>query len=194
MLGERFGRLVILELLSAYKLRVRCDCGNEKVVTKYNVKKGMTTSCGCRRREVTIARSTKHGNAQRGKHSGAYNSWTAMLSRVDFPEKWKAKHYRERGITICDRWRTFADFLADMGDRPAGTSLDRIDNDRGYEPGNCRWATKAQQARNTRRNVFVTYKGSRVCITDAARLSGISVDILQKRIERNCAADALFAR
>ena len=83
-----------------------------------------------------------------------------------------AEHYRDRGITVCDRWRKFRHFLADMGERPKGTSLDRIDNDKGYEPGNCRWATRTQQMRNKRTNVTVEYGGRRMCLTEAAEIAG----------------------
>lgn len=87
----------------------------------------------------------RHGHAIR--RTPTYASWQSMLYRCKAP---KYKYYSQRGITVCDRWRTFENFLADMGERPDGTTLDRRDNDKGYEPGNCRWSTPAEQSRNAR--------------------------------------------
>lgn len=94
----------------------------------------------------------KHGHCRTavGKESPTYSSWHAMMKRCTHVNSAIYARYGALGITVCDRWRTFAAFLEDMGVRPAGTSLDRIDNERGYEPGNCRWATPLEQAANRR--------------------------------------------
>lgn len=94
--------------------------------------------------------SGSHGHAARGALSGAYSSWVAMKSRCK-SGKLKSKSYLAKGIKVCDRWSTFENFLADMGERPEGTSIDRIDNNLGYEPGNCRWATLEVQVLNSTR-------------------------------------------
>lgn len=108
-------------------------------------------------------------------------SWTAMLRRTR-PNDWRAKYYFERGITVCERWRNYDLFFADMGERLPGTTLDRIDNDRGYEPGNCRWATKAQQITNTRANRYLEHNGERLTIVEWGRRNGINHSTIHCRL------------
>jgi hypothetical protein len=111
-----------------------------------------------------------------------------MLSRVDL--RHNAKNYRDRGITVCERWRTFENFLADMGERPSRLySLDRIDVNGNYEPGNCRWATRTEQMRNKRTNVMVEYRGRRMCLKAATDLAGVPYGRAQARLARGCSAE-----
>ena len=125
----------------------------------------------------------RHGHAIGGKPSPTYRSWTAMIARCTYPSQPQYESYGGRGISVCERWRSFDNFLADMGERPAGTTLDRIDNDGTYEPGNCRWATPTEQQTNKRpgrhrntvkthcpaghaydeANTYVTRHGHRLC-------------------------------
>jgi hypothetical protein len=98
-----------------------------------------------------------HGHARHGQESPTWVSWQAMLARCRYPHRDTDAKYVTRGITVCERWRDFGAFLSDMGERPAGATLDRIDNDGNYEPGNCRWATPTEQARN-RRNARLTFE------------------------------------
>lgn len=155
---ETFGRLTTLG--PAFRIGkeswqvCKCQCDNMVVVRTGHVNSGGTTSCGCYHREVMVVRSTKHGLRE---HS-LYKTWNSMIQRCCNSKHPYYADYGGRGITVCDRWReSFLNFLADMGERPENCSIDRIDNSRGYEPGNCRWATQKEQCNNQRRNRLLTY-------------------------------------
>jgi hypothetical protein len=147
--GQRFGRLVALKEIGRANGFVlwlcRCDCGSKTKVLSGNLRSGHSRSCGCMKGHPT------HGHARNYTHTPTFKSWHSMLQRCDNPNRKGYKHWGGRGITVCERWRKFENFLADMGERPPGLSIDRIDNDRGYFPGNCRWATRSQQNSNQRK-------------------------------------------
>jgi hypothetical protein len=146
--GERYGRLTVAQdrLPGMPKVQVRCDCGKDLSVSLNNLRSGNTKSCGCLKTETTVAVSTRHGMAG----TRIYNIWSDMIARCERVTHQRYSSYGGRGIAVCERWRDFANFYADMGDRPEGRSLDRINNDRGYSPENCRWATPSQQMKNRR--------------------------------------------
>lgn len=150
LVGQRFGRLVATEktrigIVAAFVCQ--CDCGKQVTVRSQSLRKGETTSCGCARAERMRAEKTTHGLYK----TPTYNSWRSMLARCSDSTHRNFKDYGGRGITVCSRWReSFENFLADMGERPPDKSLDRIDTNGHYEPGNCRWATRTEQNRNKR--------------------------------------------
>lgn len=115
--------------------------------------------------------------------SPTYSTWSGMKARCGNPTNISYRKYGARGITVCERWMEFRNFLADMGERPAGTTLDRIDTTGNYEPGNCRWATPKQQRHNSRQTVeILEHNGRRQCLTDWSKEVGIHVRTLWKRI------------
>ena len=132
-----------------------CQCGRETTVAGKGLRKATTRSCGCLANELTAVRSTKHGATARGEWSSEYMSWVAMKDRCFNAHHRQYADYGGRGITVCDAWRqSFATFLANMGPKPTPAhTIDRIDPDGSYVPGNCRWATRAVQNANQRRHI-----------------------------------------
>lgn len=151
--GERFGRWTAIST-SPNRVHCVCDCGTVRSVDRKSLFTSNSRSCGCLNREQAARRaalrSTTHGHASGGQ-SPTYRTWVSMRQRCLEPRNASYPYYGGRGISVCDRWRDdFAAFLADMGERPAGTSIDRIDVNGDYVPDNCRWATADQQAQNSR--------------------------------------------
>lgn len=153
--GQRFGRWTVLKRTSSrrwgsYWVCI-CDCGTRKEVSQGSLRRGDTRSCGCLRVEVVRALFQTHGHGH--PISPEYRAWRNMINRCERPATKEFKDYGARGIRVCPRWRSsFENFLADIGLRPSPNhSLDRVDNDGNYEPGNCRWATRLEQQHNKRR-------------------------------------------
>lgn len=147
-ISAKFGMLTVLsradnDRFGRTQWHVRCDCGKEKIVALFRMTSGHTKSCGCRR-----GRAKVHGM----KGTPTHNSWCAMKQRCNYKDGDEFHRYGGSGITVCERWaNSFEAFLEDMGERPAGMTLDRVDNHKGYEPGNCRWATHREQRMNQER-------------------------------------------
>jgi len=160
----------------------QCDCGTVRLVIVRSLINGVSKSCGCLKKELaahaSIGRTTTHGHS----HSPTWNCWSAMVQRCTNPANGSYADYGGRGITVCDEWRRFDNFLADMGERPKGTSIDRIDNNAGYMPGNCRWATASQQARNRRSSLLVSMDGKTMCVADWCDALGIKASRIYMQV------------
>ena len=152
--GQQFTRLTAIAIVDRIGRRprwiCRCVCGNEIIVEGAKLRNGHTQSCGCLRADRCVERSLRHGHSRPGNHSPTHNSWRAMQTRCDNFRQKDWDHYGARVIIVCERWRSFENFLADMGERPEGHTIDRINVDGNYEPTNCRWATAQEQRRNQR--------------------------------------------
>ena len=192
--GQTFGRLTVLQRAGKAKdghIRwlCRCSCGNEVVVSSRNLKHGYTQSCGCLYRET----HTKHGM----HHTSIYGTWQGMKDRCENPNCPSFNNYGGRGIKVCPQWHDFLNFYNDVSKLPhfgeKGYTLDRIDNNGDYCPGNVRWADKKTQGRNKRNNILVEYDGVEMCLKDAAKLSGINYDTLRSRYKHGKRGADLFA-
>jgi len=178
--GLRFGRLLVQRFDHNNKYGQSiwlclCDCGKSKAISGNDLSTGNSKSCGCFALEIR----TKHGKSK----TRTYRVWEAMIGRCHNPLNPVFDYYGGRGIFVCDQWReSFEAFFSEMGDAPSRLhTIDRRDNSKGYVPGNCHWATKAQQSRNTRRNVWLTYKGQRLCQKDWCDRLGIKSQTMIRR-------------
>ena len=191
-IGIRFGRLTVID---SYKSDPRghsrwlckCDCGNQIVAYGTNLKRGLTTSCGCKRIEVTISREKTHGMSG----TSLYNSWSSMLQRCRNENDKLYHRYGGRGISVCDEWNEFKNFYewSMKNGYQEGLTIDRINNDDGYYPENCRWADRITQGNNTSQNHRVTYRGVTKTIAEWARLFDMDYDVLYRRLRKNEMSD-----
>lgn len=181
MVGWRFGRLTVigfdgLDNRGAALWRCRCDCGTERTIRGGRLRSGTSKSCGCLRKELM----TTHG----GTNTRLYNIWEAMRGRCNNPNNKCYKDYGGRGITVCDEWKSdftaFRDWALQHGYQD-DLSIDRIDNDKGYTPENCRWATAEQQSNNRRNNIVAEIDGQKKTIGQWAHFAGIPGYMLYDR-------------
>ena len=187
--GKRFGRLVVLREGPRYESDghrrwfCRCDCGEERLIAASSLRKKVTVSCGCWMRAIGGAANSRHKHARHGRVTPEYRAWVGMITRCYNPKCANYSDYGGRGIKVCDEWRhSFEEFVAHIGFRPSRKhSIDRIDNDKGYEPGNARWATKPEQMRNRRNTRWLTFGGRTMCVSDWAAEVGIDRRTLTAR-------------
>jgi len=193
--GDKFNRLTAIKKEDDFLTKkgikypvwsFKCDCGQIITSIIYSVvkKNPRTKSCGCYSKEITLKRQFKHGLS----HSSEYDSWYSMYKRCHDNKTANYSEYGGRGIKVCERWRKFENFYADMGKRPEGTTLDRIDVNGNYEPKNCRWATRKEQA-NNRRNTII-YKGE--TSTEASHRLGGAYYLVWSRLKRGWNIDSAF--
>lgn len=196
--GERFGRLLVLRKGENVNRRsgwlCRCDCGTTKTIAAADLRHNNVQSCGCLRKENSSALGKALKTANPLRNDPLYHRWGCMVQRCENPNNPSYHNYGGRGIKVCDEWRaSFSAFMADMGHPPSPKhTLDRIDNDGDYAPDNCRWALRAEQLRNNRRNITFTLDGCTMTAKDWALNTGVNYQRLM-RAYRNGGETAALA-
>lgn len=166
LIGRRFGRLIVnsqhfIKGAKNAMWNCTCDCGRTTIVQGCSLKNNKSQSCGCLLSDIaskTGSLRASHGHKRKGSISPTYVSWQGMNSRCNTSSNPAYPFYAERGITICERWKKFENFLDDMGERPIGLTLERKDNSKGYYPDNCKWATYKEQANNRSSRITFTWR------------------------------------
>lgn len=182
--GQRFTRLTAVEFAGMKGARgaqwlCRCDCGTAIYAITVDLLSGNTRSCGCIKTEELAARNKTHGLSK----TSEYAIWGKMLERCKNPKTEHYDRYGGRGIRVCERWTEFENFYADLGKRPSAKhEIDRIDNNGNYEPTNCRWVTKKQNARNRYTNRTVEFNGLTLCLSEWGERTGIRASTIQERL------------
>lgn len=188
--GERYGRLTVIREVekkifpSGGQLRqflCKCDCGNQTIVGIFNLRKGVTRSCGCLRKELN--KTFIEDCLDKPQQSRVHNIWLAMINRCRNKKGNDFRKYRQKGITVCEEWKdfnTFFEWAINNGYHPS-LSIDRIDGNKGYSPDNCRWATAMEQANNIRTNIHLTLNGTTHTIPEWSRLLKVSPRALYLR-------------
>lgn len=183
--GKKFGRLTALEEATGAEKKSYtrwlcvCDCGKKKYIARTSLTAGVTQSCGCLQVEGVKARRTTHGKSR----TPEYQVWKNMMSRCYDPNNISYPNYGYRGIAVCLAWHEFENFLSDMGERPENHTIERVNNNGGYNKSNCKWATKEEQFSNTRRNHYVVLKGEKKTVKQLSKQFGISQPTLAYRLK-----------
>lgn len=189
--GYRFGRLIAerqtdARIAGKVMWLCLCDCGKTTLANTSQLKGGARVSCGCAKLagNQIKKKSATHGHYVGNKPTPTYRVWSSMLSRCRNPNAQFWMQYGGRGIAVCDAWYSFASFLSDMGEKPKGLSLDRINNDLGYEPSNCRWATNVEQHRNRSDNLYLSFNGETKSLAAWAECFNLNESTLWSRIKK----------
>lgn len=181
--GQRFGRLIVIKETNKRSggnvvWECLCDCGKNTFVITSSLTNKRTKSCGCFWKLKFFKANITHGKSS----SPEYVIWENVIQRTTNKNHTSYEHYGGRGIKICERWLKFENFYEDMGERPKNKTLDRINNDGGYCPENCRWATRKEQQRNRRNNRLITFRGETKCVSEWSEELKIKPDTLLSRI------------
>lgn len=189
--GKVFGRLTVISKAPATegnrgaRWNCVCECGNTTVSRSDGLNNGRTKSCGCHRAELggkrMVEMHTTHGMCG----TPEYRTWRSIMNRCTNPNDPSFKDYGARGISVCDRWESFENFYADMGDKPAGLSIERLDVNGNYDPLNCVWADRETQANNKRNSHYITYEGVTKTLSQWAKYFNIPVWKLNQRLTRD---------
>jgi hypothetical protein len=191
--GKKFARLFVLKYIRQDKnggslWLCKCKCDKEIIVRGSSLRNGHTKSCGCLHNDLLSKRVSKHNHTKNRKRSKIYSTWTQMIQRCTNPNDKAYKNYggRTPPITVCRRWSNkkngFQNFYKDVGDPPEGLTLDRINNNNGYKPNNCRWATRKEQSRNMRNNKLYYYNNKEQCLSAWAEEYRINRRTLTNRL------------
>ena len=190
--GQRYGRLVAISPTGERRggkivWTCICDCGSTSLAVINHLRNGQRVSCGCAKTagNQIKKKSAKHGHYVGNVPTATYRIWSGMKSRCLNKNVPEYKNYGGRGIKVCERWMDFSNFLEDMGARPDGLSIDRVNNDGHYEPDNCRWATEIEQHNNRSDNTLLTYNGETLTISEWSRKLGINKHTLADRIRKS---------
>lgn len=190
LVGSKFGRLSVIERNGSSKgkealWKCKCDCGGTAIVSTNDLRRGHTKSCGCLQIERTMKISTKHGMSK----DNLFFSWNMMKSRCFRKSDKHFNDYGNRGITVCDEWKNsfqaFYDYVSQLqhfGEE--GYSLDRINNDGNYEPGNVKWSTMTEQCRNRRNNIIVNVDGKNITLPELSEITGVNYNTLYSRYKK----------
>lgn len=188
--GQEFGRWTAIRRERTpngeWAWLCRCQCGTEKHQKASRLRSGVSLSCGCMRNEMTTVRNITHGRSK----TLAHRIWCVMKTRCVNPNATGYENYGGRGIKVCERWQSFENFLADMGEPPSSKhSIDRIDVNSDYCPENCRWATDTEQARNKRSNRTLEFRGETRTVSEWSESLGIAYQTILHRLRAGWSVD-----
>lgn len=191
--NQKFNRWLVLSFEYSKRphhyWKCRCECGEERILQANAIIRGSSRSCGCLRVETSKHLHTTHGASD----TGAYNAWLSMKARVRKKTGPIFKSYGARGIKYCERWEEFVNFYEDIGHLwTPGMTLERINNDRNYEPSNCKWIPKSEQSRNRRSIVWIETSMGTMSVQDACRAAGISRGAMEHRIVARWPVDRIL--